>query len=370
MKIKPFLAVVPNISKIEADDAFFDTVKEDYARYFKNGLFSSTENVAIYIYEIVTPLRKHQGIISALDLDDYRENKIKKHEKTLLAKEKLQMSLLLERGAMVKPVLLTYEKSSDLTIKLDELIHGLPVFYEITFQEAQQTHRFWQIAEPSQIIEIQTLFERDIKKCYVADGHHRLSANLHFEEISKEKNLATHFDEVLCAFFSTNEVQIDAFNRALKGIEIQKDTVLEKIQNIALPILPKGDFPTQKGEWACCIDETWYYWRWKNEVIAEFEAKNPVCLDVDILNEKIFSDIFDIEDVRKDKRIVYVEGNENQKKLIKLSQKSISFELFPVDIHDLMRVSDADSIMPPKSTWFEPRMRNGLLVQSIPDDFL
>ncbi len=366
MNIKPFEAVVPDLTKFVADDAFFNTVREQYSTYVKKDFFFPAAQPAIYIYEITTPLRKHLGVIAALDLNDYRKNKVKKHEKTLLEKEKTQMSLLLERGAMVKPVLLTHVDNLVLQEKCKLLIENRPIFHQITFVEAKETHRFWQISDLIEIQALQNIFQQKIPLCYVADGHHRLTANLHFEEISKEKNINTPFDEVFCAFFAASELQIDAFNRALQNIDFQEDTLLEKIHLVANAILPKGDFPSKKGEWATCINRKWYYWEWKTTVIEQFAATKPALLDVDLLNEKIFIEIFGIEDVRKDKRIIYVEGNKGRETLEKLSQNSISFELYPVDIQDLMLVADANAVMPPKSTWFEPRMRNGVLVQEIP----
>lgn len=369
MHILPFEAIVPNLEKIIADEVFFDSVKEEFPRYLQEGLFSTTAQKAIYIYQIATPQQSHWGVVAALDLDEYRADNIKKHEKTLLEKEKTQLSLLLERAAMVKPVLLTHQVSVPLREKIKELTHKNPILYELYLANTKQTHRFWQINSPEDVSALQDTFGNCINKCYVADGHHRLTANMLFEQIALENNIKENFNEVLCAFFATDELSIAPFHRTVQIDNLDYDKLHDYISSVAEPVmLSTTPYPTQKSEWAMCYQGNWTYWRWKKEV--SLTRKENVLLDVNILNEVVFQHFLGIEDARRDKRIGYIEGLNEDSFLTKKSEKYLIFKMYPVDIQDLIQIADADDIMPPKSTWFEPRMRNGLLIQPVPDVFL
>lgn len=367
MNILPIQAVLPDLTKIKVNDAFFETVKEEYPKYLSQEMFFSTLEKGIYIYEITNSEKQHVGIVAALDLDDVRKGKVKKHEKTLVAKEKTQLNLLIERGAMVKPVLLTYPILESLHTLIIQLKTGSAIFHEIHFPESNQTHRFWLIKDVQAIRTIQNEFKK-IEKLYIADGHHRLNANLHFEEKAQELHINDKFDEVFCAFFASSQLSISAFNRLVKEPSISGDEILQRINEIAYFIESDAALPQQKNEWKMCIEGKWTTWRWK-EHLLNFRGSDKVNLDVDILNEYIFKQILGIEDIRNDKRISYLDASYEFIKLTKESKKGIVFSLFPVDIHDLFKVADDDGTMPPKSTWFEPRMKNGLLVQEIPKAF-
>lgn len=362
MNIHPFKAVIPDLNKIVTDDVFFDSVREKYAQYREEQLFLNVAEEAIFLYEIQTRTQLHFGVVASLDLDDYRAGKVKKHEKTLVEKEKTQMKLLLERGAMVKPVLLTHQDSSILRGKIIDWSSRMPVFHQVYFEKNKETHRFWKISEPTQITELQDIFQKEIPKCYVADGHHRLAANLHFEEISATKDIK---DDVLCAFFATLDLRIAPFNRLVENVDVLGLDFIKKLRQIANPLTHKHGEPNKKGRWGTWINEQYTLWEWKAETIAPFQAEGKTDLDVDILNEKVFKEILGIKDIRKDKSIKYIEGNLSDDYLRKRSTEGVAFSLYPVDIQDLIAISDADGIMPPKSTWFEPRMKNGLLVQEI-----
>lgn len=367
MNILPIKAVLPDLNKIKVNDAFFETVKEDYPKYVAKEMFYPNTEKGIYIYAIETTHSRHLGIIAALDLDDVRKGNVKKHEKTLVSKEKTQLNLLIERGAMVKPVLLTFPKLDSLSILIQELINDYSIFHEIYFPDSKQTHQFWLIKEQQDIQKIQSELKK-IEKLYVADGHHRLNANLHFEDKAQELHIDNRFDEIFCAFFDSSQLKISAFNRVVKQISMPKKEILQKINEIAYPIKSNAPYPQQKGEWKMCIDNEWTTWHWKENVI-NLRGKNKINLDVDILNEAIFKHIFNIEDIRTDKRIGYLDASFQFEELSKESEKGIVFSLFPVAIQDLFKIADEDGIMPPKSTWFEPRMKNGLLVQEIPEIF-
>jgi uncharacterized protein (DUF1015 family) len=366
MKIIPFPAIVPDLGKITADEAFFNSVKKEYLGYAQKGLFQKSGVDAFYIYEIQTRFSSHIGVVAALDLDDYREGKVKKHENTLLEKEKVQMELLLHRKAMVKPILLTYRHSEAIDKALVEIRKNAKPFFEVNFEKIKQKHLFWQLTDADTIAEIKTLFENNIPCCYLADGHHRLSSNLLLEH-QIQYNGKDKFDEALCAFFADSQLLVKPFHRVFSAPNINESDVISAISAYADSIQPRTNAPAQKGEWSMCIKGKWSSWRWKNEVVDTYRANRHVVLDVDILNDKILHEALGVEDIRSDRRISYVEEKRGTAALEKLSHSGVVFRLYPVDIEDLMTISDDNDIMPPKSTFFEPRLLNGLLIQELPE---
>jgi uncharacterized protein (DUF1015 family) len=366
MRIRPFRAILPILEKIETSEEFFESVREDFPNYYEKGFFTKTEQKAVFFYEIKTSFRKHYGVIASLELQDFYDGKIKKHENTLLEKERQQMALLIERGAMVKPVLLTYKAVPVLQSFMAEYAEKNEATSVYSFKNGEEVHRFWEINDTEKIEKLRTFFEQNIPFTYVADGHHRLTTNVLLHKSMKNEGDGQHYDQIYCAFFADEELSIASFNRV-----VNHDVVdfLEKIKNVAETASSENIIPIKKHDFSIFYQEKWHFFTWKKEIAANFETETGVILDVDLLNEKVLKSILEIEDVRKDTRIAYVEGVKGIAALEKSCREGnakIAFSLFPVAIADLMSVSDQEGIMPPKSTWFEPRMKNGLMVQGIP----
>jgi uncharacterized protein (DUF1015 family) len=366
MKIQPFRAILPILSKINASEAFFDSVREEFITYQTQGFFQEEDEKAVFFYEIKTEKRSHHGVIAALDLADFAEGKVKKHEKTLLEKERQQMSLLIERGAMVKPVLLTYRAVPLLQRFMKEYTLENEVYIAYTFQEGKEIHRFWKINDSEKIRKLQDFFKNNIPFTYVADGHHRLTTNVLLHKTMQNEGEGEHYNQIYCAFFADEDLSIGAFNRA---VNIDVEDFLEKINTVADSVENTNIIPNAKYQFSVFYQAKWHTFTWKTSILAKFKAKGKVLLDVDILNEKILKTILGIEDIRKDERIVYVEGAKGTAALEKICTEGvakIAFSLYPVAIEDLMDISDDDGTMPPKSTFFEPRMKNGIMIQGLP----
>ncbi len=366
MRIIPFPAIIPDLKKITPNEAFFNSVKKNYLTYNDSGMFKKTGVDAIYVYEIQTRFSSHTGVVAALDLDDYREGKVKKHENTIHEKEKVQMDLLLRRKAMVKPILLTYRHSDEIDQTLVGIRSNSQPMFEVTFDKIRQKHRFWQLTDSTVIAAIKKLFEKNIPCCYLADGHHRLTSNLHLDH-NIPYNGKDKFDEALCAFFADSQLLVKPFHRVFRNADIEESVLINGVSAYADKIELPGNAPTRKGEWSMCVNGNWTSWRWKDSLTEAYRTNRHVVLDVDILNDKILHEALGVEDIRSDKRISYVEGKRSASALAKMSLGGVAFRLFPVDIDDLMTISDDDDIMPPKSTFFEPRLLNGLLIQELPE---
>jgi uncharacterized protein (DUF1015 family) len=367
MKIRSFRAMRPNLEKVPRSNDFFDTVKYRYHDYAAEGLFESTDAEAMYIYQIKTVEGwKFTGIVACTDIAEYRDGHLKKHEKTILSSEDLQGKLLETRGAAIKPILLTYPAVSP----LDELIADYIDRHRKYFvmELGGEKHRFWQITEGLVLKKIRQIFETRIPHAYIADGHHRSASFAALNEHApNDKN-----DKLLCAFFPDHELKINAFHRLISHLNgLSNDVFLTKIETVCnvMP-LNKAALPTRKFEMTLRLnDGRWFKLMWKREILADF-AEGLVHLDVHLLNEKILKPILGVKNIRTDERLKYIEGTKSLQSIEKTASGAAYTEgslfcLFPVSFPDLKAVVDDAGVMPPKSTFFEPRMKNGLLVYEI-----
>jgi uncharacterized protein (DUF1015 family) len=367
MKIRSFSAMRPNLEKVPRSNDFFDTVKFRYHDYAAEGLFEPTDAEAMYIYQIKTVEGwKFTGIVACTDIAEYRDGKLKKHEKTILSSEDLQGKLLETRGAAIKPILLTYPAVEP----LDELIADYMGRHRKYFvmELGGEKHRFWQITEGLVLKKVRQIFETRIPHAYIADGHHRSASFAALNERApNDKN-----DKLLCAFFPDHELKINAFHRLISHHNgLSNDDFLTKIETVCnvMP-LNKAALPTRKFEMTLRLnDGRWFKLMWKREILADF-AEGLVHLDVHLLNEKILKPILGVKNIRTDERLKYIEGTKSLQSIEKTASGAAYTEgslfcLFPVSFPDLKAVVDDAGVMPPKSTFFEPRMKNGLLVYEI-----
>lgn len=369
MRIKPFQAVYPNLDYITSASSFFETVKTEYNDYYNSGFFYKTNKDSVYIYQIQKKSRNYLGIIACADIRDYIEENIKRHENTLPTKEQKQIQLLLRRKATVKPILLTYPQVPEIGEWITYNLEGKKPFFEVEFEEAKQKHVFWEVKDEKQIQLICQLFAEKVPTTYIADGHHRTSSIALLNNRGKLSGNGKPYDTLLTAFFPSTELEILDFNRIIEGLEdITLSTFMAKISQLFdIEVLEKAEKPQQKHEITMFVNKEWFKLKWRKEVLDEYgDSHREMLLDANLLNEKVMGDILGIPDVRTDPRITYVEGPKGlegiRKKTIKKSD-SVAFCLYPVQLEDLLAVSDAGRVMPPKSTWFEPRIKNGLIVQ-------
>ena len=366
MKIFPYRPVRPNLNYIKSADTFFATVREEYPSYRKTGLFERGAQEAVIIYRIEMPNRTHTGLLTCVDLNEYRENNIKKHEHTLASKEQNQIHLLLLREAQVKPILLAVRPNGELEQFVTENLDKRKADYELHFDADDSHHRFWEVTDWQQIQRLQDIFARTVDTAYIADGHHRTAAQstMDIRETAKE---GQNLGKILAAFFPADELEIWEFNRVIDALEdlspMRFMANLSKVFDVE--ILEKIRRPERKHEIIMVTKTDVYSLKWRPAIIEKY-YNDRVLLDVKMLNEEVLRNILGIEDVRTDNRVRYVEGiagpEKVREKVIK-TENRIGFILYPVQMADFMEISDAEMVLPPKSTWFEPRMKNGLAVR-------
>lgn len=367
MHIRPFQAVFPVLEYITSADSFFNTVKEEYPDYYESGFFNKSSQDALYIYQIKQAARTFTGILASAAIQDYLEGHIKKHEHTLADKEQKQLQLLLRRKATVKPVLLTYPSIGIITEWISKYAEANEPFLSVQFESDGQVHQVWEIRDGQEIRLIQDLFEKHVPNAYIADGHHRTSTTALMHQRMQTPEGDSPFDLLLCAFFPASEIEILDFNRVVDGLEnLPVSVFMGRLAALFdIKILREAAKPTRKHELTMCLEKHWFRLRWRKKVLRRYNEEE-VLLDTMLFNELVLRDILGIENVRDDLRIQYIEGPKGadgvEKKAIK-SPTTIGFCLPPVTLEELMHIADANLVLPPKSTWFEPRMKNGLIVK-------
>ena len=363
MKISPFYASYPDLTKTPTDDAFFETIKEQYAEYKASGMFLEAAKEAVYVYQIETlgtPGEKFTGLVACADTEDYLNNQIRKHEHTIVKNEQMQLELLKDRAASIKPILLSFPIVPAFDTLLLEYIANHSPFYTITIES--EKHTFWQASETSFLSDINQVFEQHIPIAYIADGHHRTST-----VAMLSKSGIPGASKLLSAFFPINQLRIRAYHRVVEGLNgLTADAFLHELTPLfVIKVLRKPTAPHRSLGMTMCLNGDWFYLAWRKSVIKDFEQNSTgILLDSQLLNEKVLKPILGIKNIRTDQRVSYVEGvktpEELAKRLAKLKE-GVAFYLFPIDFDDIIAIADAEATMPPKSTFFEPRMKNGLL---------
>lgn len=367
MHIQPFQAIHPDMGLISSPDHFFSTVKEKFHEYWESGFYERLSQAGMYIQKIEAHGRTFIGLIACVDIQDYLAGKIKRHENTLAASEQEQIHLLLHRSAQVKPIMLTYRGIDEIETICKDFIKNNPHFLEANFESSKQTQKFWEIKDGETIQRIQDIFEEKIPYAYIADGHHRTSSTARMFQRAQEDGGDNPFQWMPCAFYATSEMEIFDFNRIVEGVsDFSPVAFMAKLSQLFdLELLDGPAKPSQKHELTLFLQNEWFRLRWRKEVLDEY-ASEPVIIDASLLNDKVLKDLLGVTDVRTDSRVKYHQGIKSidilREKTLKGDQR-MAFCLYPVSMEDFLTVSDEGGVLPPKSTWFEPRIRSGLLVR-------
>ncbi len=366
MNIYPFKALYPNTDLIASPESFFDTVSAEFVNFRHAGFFTTKTEDALFIYRIKGK-KTFTGIIASNGIEDIDNKKILGHENTLTDKEQTMLQLMLSRKAMIKPVLLAYENKAKIDAFIEEYIAKTEPFFNIELPLDSEQHTVWDVSNVKDIEVIQELFKSEVPKSYIADGHHRASitAKLVKKNYLHDDN-AVH-PGLLCAFFPFNDLEIFDFNRIIDlAGKMSKLNFMAKISHY-LDIKPinKPVKPSKKHQMTMILDQEWYSLTWKKKLLKSVR-NNQVLIDVDLFNKYILSEVVNVKDIRTATDVMYVEGVWGLDKMEEKLRKSleyVGFCLYPVSKEDMIKISDSGDALPPKSTWFEPRIKNGLLIK-------
>lgn len=373
--IIPFRAALPYLKDIDAPTEFFDSAKRKFPMYLNDGLYQQISNEALYIYRIQRPHRSHTGIIVCTHLEDYLQGKIKAHENTLTEKESQMLGLFKERHAVIKPVLLTYRNVLEIDANINRITTSTSPTFSIPF--ADEHHHFWQIDDKSRLQLMMDLFQRHVNEAYICDGHHRMRTSEQLYYAQKE-HYPTHlqnenFNYILTAYFPASEIEIHNYNRVLLSFKgLSEEDFLNRLREMYnIYATPKPVSPTNKHHLAMFMGKQWYKLSMKDEYISLIQKEAiKDQLDVAIFNKYVLEGILGIENVRTEPEVTYMEGPKGAfalERAIREESHGAAFWLYPVSMENLIQISDEQGTLPPKSTWIEPRMRNGFVVQLYSD---
>lgn len=339
--------------------------RENFSKMLSHGVLQRDPESYYYIYRLVMGAHRQTGIVATASIHDYDINRIRKHELTRPDKEDDRVHQIDALNAQTGPVFMTYRNSSAVDTVTDKVAHGTPDV-DVTADDGVR-HTLWVMRDRQQIGAITRIF--DVIDClYIADGHHRSAAASRVAAARRAANPKHTSEEAynyfLAVIFSDNQMQILDYNRLVVDLSgLARDTFLKRIES-AFSLKPESAAvkPGRAGEFGLYLKGQWYRLNIRAERIP---ADDPVKrLDVSLLQDNLISPILGINDPRRDKRIDFVGGIRGLQELVRRvdsGEMACAFSLYPTSIADMMAVADADQVMPPKSTWFEPKLADGLV---------
>ena len=367
MDLFPFHACYPDLDRIRSKDTFFSNVKEKYIEFQKDNYFKELTTKGFFINRIHTPYGSFTGLVGTIPVREYADGNILRHEQTITSKEEKTAQLLLARQANIKPVLLAYPVVVQINRILQSYIKQFPVFYSVHLANTNEIQEYWKIDQPDLLFTLQKLFKEQVSKIYIADGHHRVATMSLLKERFQQQKTSLNFGHILVALFDSNQLKIYPFNRIVQIVDpFSPDSFLKGLSKFAtIQLLETPAMPKEKFTFSFFLNKVWYQARWKSSFLSQHYNKSNL-LDVQVLNDFILKKILGIKDVRTDKRIIYEEGTSGLRgieEVVHNNPKAIGFQLFPVQIEDFIKMSDQEQLLPPKSTYFMPRIKNGMVIK-------
>lgn len=345
----------------------FLKVKDKYEEFIERGIFIQEEEESLYVYRQSTPNHSYLGVIGGANVQEYKEDKIKKHEATLASREAMFTNYLDVVGMNAEPVLLSHKKSEVLDEILAKIV-ATRAEYEFTTTD-QTTHELW-VANAQEVAEIQKAYA-DIENCYIADGHHRSASSVRLHDLIKsrgEYQENKNYNSFLSFFIDEERLNILPFNRMCKSLNGHSKEKLIELVNKQFDIeeLKRPYPPEQLHDIHMFVDRSWYRLRLKTDQHVKNDAVSSI--DAEILTRYVLSPILGIHDLTTDPNISFLSGEDeilNIEHSVNSGENEIGFLLYPVTMEQLKAVADEGAIMPPKSTWIEPKMRSGLTIYKI-----
>jgi uncharacterized protein (DUF1015 family) len=359
----------PEIDLPEGTDLYSDAVygkaSDNFDQLMKACPLETEDTPSLYLYRLIMGEHEQIGLAACCSVDEYDRDLIRKHERTRRDKEDDRTRHIQTLRAQTGPVFLTYRANRNIdTMVMDTTLSD--ALYDFTAPDGVQ-HTVWRVPDPVRFVEA----FREVPYLYIADGHHRAASASRARAELRERSFGHTGDEeynfFLAVIFPDDQLQILPYNRIVRDLNnLSPEEFFEVVGR-------KFDFtkdarptPETPGRWSMYLGGRWHGLTLKQSVPAAADAVSA--LDVSRLQDHLLDPILGIRDVRTDKRIDFVggiRGTEELEKLVDEGHAAVAFSLYPTTVADLIKVSDAGGIMPPKSTWFEPKLRDGILIHCI-----
>ena len=356
---KPEIDLPPGTDLYSRD--VYEKGRENFQRLIADGALQQDTQECFYLYRQVMGAHSQLGLVAAASCEDYLNNIIKKHEFTRPDKEDDRVRHIETLNSQTGPVFLTYRAVPSLDALFTKIAAGTPDV-DLTAKDGVR-HTAWVIRDSATIQIIQDQFKA-MAALYIADGHHRSAAAA---RVYQSRKGAGHSGQFLTVIFPHNQMQILPYNRVLKDLNgLTPQTLLEKLDAVFILKSPGVAKPTRKHELGFFLDGQWRTLHFRPQFAA---TNDPIeKLDVTLLQKYVLAPLFGIDDPRTSKRINFVggiRGTAELEKLVNAGEYACAFSMFPTSIEDLMTIADAGGIMPPKSTWFEPKLRDAMFCHMI-----
>lgn len=350
------------------DTAVYEKAKENLIALEENGDLIQDSAPCLYIYKQVMNGRSQTGIVGCASIDDYMNNVIKKHEHTLAKKEQDRINHVNTCDANTGPIFLTYRKNDEISSTVENWMNNNQPVYDFTADDVRQT--VWVVDDAKIVNRLSALFDT-VPAMYIADGHHRCASAVRVGEMRRKANPdytgEEEFNYFLAVAFPDKELEIMDYNRVVKDLNgldenefitaISKSFEVEKTEGRCKP--------SDKHSFGMYLNKQWYLLKAKADIINESDPVER--LDVSILQNYLLDAVLGIKNPKTDDRIDFIGGIRGFAELEKRadSDMQLAFAMYPTTVDDLMAIADAGLIMPPKSTWFEPKLLSGLFIHHL-----
>ena len=358
--------VDPHSSKV------YEKAKENLDRMIDDGSFIRDDNPCLYIYRLIRNGKAQTGLAVVTSVEEYNSGIIKKHELTRADKEQDRINHVNTCNAHTGPIFMTYRNRPEIGNIISEICKNDAPIYDFTAEDGV-THTVWKIDDEALVCALTHAFEK-VPNLYIADGHHRNASAAAVAKLRKESNPQHTGDEgynyYLSVLFPDDELNILDYNRLVKDLAgMTEDEFLAEVEKVfsVTPAKDKDDAkPKEPATFGMYLGGKWY----RLKPLHPLEDDCIKSLDVSVLQDRLLTPILGIGDIRTDARIDFVGGIRGLGELerrVDNGEMTVAFAMYPTSLAQLMQIADENKIMPPKSTWFEPKLRSGLLIHMLDD---
>jgi uncharacterized protein (DUF1015 family) len=346
-------------------DAVYRKAVENFEKLIATCPLQEESEPSLYLYRLIMGDHEQIGVVACCSIDEYDDGTIRKHERTRRDKEDDRTRHILMLRAQTGPVFLTYRRRAEIDEQVSASITAPPLF-DLTATDGVR-HTIWRLSETESLVKS---FD-SVPLLYIADGHHRAASASRARAELKEQSFAhtgkEDYNYFLTVIFPDSQMQILAYNRTVRDLNrLSKEEFLAAVKEQFTLTEDASPEPPERGHWSMYLDGKWY--GLQLSPAATLPTGTVAMLDVSVLQDRLLDLILGIKDVRSDKRVDFsggLRGTKELERLVDEGKAAVAFSLYPTTVEELLMVSDANEIMPPKSTWFEPKLRDGLLIHTI-----